>query len=1161
MSRISHFLTGVTYPYGCGRPSPFDVEPRSWNMPYRLAKACCYLAKHNVELLSGQNIRDILSKFKTFYECVTKLWADGITLECAIETVVSSTNGLYLRKPTLKEIRYVVKLYLEALFLIITVPPLTQVQIASLLFDSIASYYGIKAPANRHSFFVEVTSDEPVLDTRRELMLDVVPIRRTMSNHSHPSSAAERSSVHAAIVNKIVEAGYEPFDISMSKSAIEQGLSGQRYFYWLKDYKCSVVEHPIRHSSVIVMVDVDYYLDINEYMKYFRPIVIYTLQPLTLRFVGPEYSFRVDKGEVFYEVRGGAKYSHKIWNYSTHGDTVSVRDWYGNQCVFSVEKQLVGKPDEGSSRHIIYLNPIRRIPWFCITEKDMPLVRHDYTLSTRRPLVETPSITTTTTEKKPDGTVKTITNKTKQKESVIEKLGNSLWDSFNYGVSEGFNYILDPIDNYIELAESNSFTSMRLTIPEFESFLTRAEIKPLKPGDIELQLKKRYSEKKGEAMPYEEIVKTPIIAKILSNVGKTVKGNTTPTNYIQMKQSTTVETANLDSQVFTVEGKDIFFESKLPGQVITSCLVRIPAVLPSRTRNNNQASIMGRISELHNDVVPTVLNHLRFNSAATEFVRLMVPEIGHGVEYSIDQVVAKQDKCAQRQRINEIINTFSAEPTNRLTTFIKNEAYASVNDPRNITTMSSNFTLIASKITYAFKDAVLKQHKWYGPGKTPSESVDLLRNICANGACLTDYSRYDGRVSKWLQNRIAKAAYLRWASPGDTKENVNHMFKEIFRLTGRTADGELYYAGHGTRSGSPITTDANTMINAYIAFCALLYLGYDSKTSFALLGLYAGDDGVTPYIPGIETALYKVCTALGMVVKLEVSPIGEEINYLGRIFPNILVSDISYQDIKRTLPKLHISTNQQVKREVAAVNKALGYLTTDAITPIIGSWAKRVLDLNPDVACRNFLSEELFKIENGAWPQPTQPEDLDLIVESICKHLDMTPSELECFDEAIRTSDTLCTHLDYFDIVWENEVEHKRPAYLNGEIVGTGQPSYTVGLTPATNINQCQINQLITPPPPSKIKKEKEKKKNASNKKKQQSSGSISPEPVAVPSTSEDFPQIATHSRSGTGSISSSSDKQTTSSSPKRERKLSPKSTKKRSEKSKASRTLSTPST
>jgi len=136
-----------------------------------------------------------------------------------------------------------------------------------------------------------------------------------------------------------------------------------------------------------------------------------------------------------------------------------------------------------------------------------------------------------------------------------------------------------------------------------------------------------------------------------------------------------------------------------------------------------------------------------------------------------------------------------------------------------------------SRYVYAFKTDVLLQLDWYGPGKTPVEAIQRFRAFGENGYVVTDYSRFDGTISQWLQNHVVKAAYCRWICPEERANFVDY-FQKVFIRRARSDQGFEYDPGHGTRSGSPITTDGNTMINAFVHYAALRGAGYDKQLAW-----------------------------------------------------------------------------------------------------------------------------------------------------------------------------------------------------------------------------------------------------------------------------------------------------------------------------------------
>lgn len=391
---------------------------------------------------------------------------------------------------------------------------------------------------------------------------------------------------------------------------------------------------------------------------------------------------------------------------------------------------------------------------------------------------------------------------------------------------------------------------------------------------------------------------------------------------------------------------------------------------------SDEATIRGRIDKVRNDKVPP----RTYFKYANDFINQIVRQVGVGSPVSVDEVRREQCTAQQRARYKMSEATLNCNPSNRLQAFIKAEPYSSVNDPRNITTMAPELTVMLSCYTMAFKNSVLKGLSWFGPGKTPKQTVNELYRIgrkCKEWL-VVDYSRLDGTVSEFLQRNVMMAAYMRWVAP-DYRAELQHCLNQVFIQQGRTAHNIKFEPGYGTRSGSPVTTDGNTMICAYVVYCALRNLGYSSKSAFKDIGLVYGDDGAFAALPGLAEQLQGVSGALGLQIKLDTVSNNEPVSYLGRYFVDPLTTYDSFQDPVRTLGKVHLTANKSVSVNQALANKAHGYLATDAKTPLIGTWARKVIELT-GLKPKGLLREEQHKLSN-AWPQ----RNADLIKECIAE--------------------------------------------------------------------------------------------------------------------------------------------------------------------------------
>lgn len=877
-------------------------------------------------------------------------------------------------------------------------------------------------------------------DVRRVLdhKIKNIPILRSSNAHTHPMCAGERTGVTIFLQDLARDSAYEPYTVSMSGSDQLNGEEGSRYFFWAKDFTQEMRDDPIKHNSCLIFIDVDYHVDMNKYLKMFKPLLIYTLVPTSAGYRDKEIEYCFVGNKVQYRVSGGSEYSHEIWDYK--GDVVTVIDKHKNLLVFHVTQHVLKDSPE---RRVISILPAVSVPYpYYESVKQSPLMRKVYN-------------------------------------------------------DDGVTFVDSTLDDTISLALEGSADSVRLRRKLYDAIKIRMEsslVSP-KPGDVEFMLYKAFGDKSDVA------IDACLLYKIMMR-------NFTP-------RTNVVATTSI-ATTFQPVGPLTHEEFKSPCQVITTPIVTIPAVFPAPTFNSEVASATKRVVEVSNETrMPLVMK-----AYAKEFIKKMVPDdIMHkGRPVTIEDVKKLQNKPLQRARAREVEHLIGEEPRNKLRMFVKNEPYSAPNDPRAITQCLAELTMKMSTFTYAFKEDILKKQPWYGPGKTPKGIHDRMREIGAKGTHTSDYWRYDGTITKDLQQMCNKI-YLRWLNDGRDAETWIYCWRAVFLDQVTTKRGYKYDAGPGTRSGSPPTTDVNSMINAFLSYCGYRECGYDPDTAWSKLGLYTGDDGLNRYEEGFQAALKSVVKSTGMRIEIDecTGPDGP-INFAGRTFPRPMTSYSSHQDVKRTLPKLHLSSNKGVDREIAAYNRAAGYYVTDAKTPIIGDWARRVLsivgkvndvDANMEtleaLLTESMTSEEKFKIGSGAWPQ----EDPELIRQSVANILNETNDSLAIMQLKIKAAEDL----DSFPVIWDNEAEYnpKLTALVNGVVIGPHQNK------------QCQESQLInnsstSPPPTGSTPKERttsparsvklSQRQNATGKKAQTSS-------------QQDPPKRSRHSQPNSGNASS----------------------------------------
>lgn len=812
---------------------------------------------------------------------------------------------------------------------------------------------------------------EKAPDYRKLLDFEIrdIPIFRANRNHTHGFSAAERSGVSNFIQKTIEKAGMTPYYVGMSNEDARQGRKGCRYFYWDKDLTIEYKDEPIGVDDVLVFIDVDFHAHMPDYLKHYMPIIMYTVSPDKAASSSDEFSYYIKDDVLHYNVRGGAEYEHKIWDY--RGDIVSVAS-FGELLLFHVTQHVI----EGSPhRRIITLLPACRITgvgcWFLPAPlKKTGLVRRVYT-------------------------------------------------------QNGVNVVYDPITNLMSMARNGSSSSVEIDRAKFEALQQRALMKKgtLTIGDVEVYLGGASQDRKVEAALLHAMLNTDI------QFTPTI----VPTHEVR--------------KYYTALGPLATEEPIEPCMVLTTPLVTNPAMFPTATINNELAAIEGRINRPWNNTRPPAI----YEKYAREFVHKLVPDTvaRTGLPWDFDAVYEKQTKVAQKGRAKLAEERIGIGCENKLKMFLKGEAYSAANHPRIITTMSPELTIQMSRYTYPFKEAVLKPLDWYGPGKTPKESVERLRILALNGGYATDFDRFDGSIPKWMFDRIVERAYMRYYNAADRvvlKDYITQVFKEF----STTKSGIRYAAGPGTRSGSPPTTDGNTMIAGFLVYSTYRKMGYNTDEAWEHIGLICSDDGFHKEIPGFGNAFEDVTKIFGFSVRVEHHPRDTPISYLGRTFPSILTSYSSHQDIKRTLVKIHLTSRKTITREQAATNRAIGYYCTDKLTPLIGDWCSRVLEIT-GLKAKELDSEENWKVQNCAWPQAAT--DVDLLEASVCAILSMTNEELQQRKRAIKDAQSL----DQFPIIWDNQPQEKIAALTNDGEVTPGERITEVIKT--NNVLNQQTNQ------------------------------------------------------------------------------------------------------
>jgi hypothetical protein len=375
------------------------------------------------------------------------------------------------------------------------------------------------------------------------------------------------------------------------------------------------------------------------------------------------------------------------------------------------------------------------------------------------------------------------------------------------------------------------------------------------------------------------------------------------------------------------------------------------AYAPDRCKNNDRAAINGRVLEVKPPedmaISPRMLVYMK------EFAAKLVPEdqVGKGHPVDLTTVRDRQARPAQRMILDRAGDVAASVVDCPIQSFQKSEVYDKPADPRIISTIPGVSKLNYSRYVYAFS-TLMRLTDWYAFALSPLKVATRVMEVCAKASTvvLTDLSRFDGRVSKVLR-LLESTVMLRYFHPVYHRE-LTELMSSQKNQRAVTTFGIKYNTGDSRASGSAETADFNSFDNAFMAFATLREQGRDSEEAWKTLGIYGGDDGLTP---DANPSIYvRVCAEVGQVLEIDERKRGEAgVTFLAREYgPDVWHGAMdSMCDVKRQISKLHatISLPSNVTPLRKLAEKLYAFYLTDRNTPIIGEIARAFVEGYPDL--------------------------------------------------------------------------------------------------------------------------------------------------------------------------------------------------------------------
>jgi hypothetical protein len=376
----------------------------------------------------------------------------------------------------------------------------------------------------------------------------------------------------------------------------------------------------------------------------------------------------------------------------------------------------------------------------------------------------------------------------------------------------------------------------------------------------------------------------------------------------------------------------------------------------------------------------SILNYME------EFAKLLIPKPHTLTPLSEEQVDEVQVKPTQRSSFERVLSILGWRIRGPQA-FQKKEPYSSIKAPRNITNCSVQHRVRYSRYTFPLA-TLLKSTEWYAFGNSPSAIATKVHEICQRSTTVlpTDFSKFDGTHSYAL-HILEKLILLRAYSTDDANEIMTIMASEINQKV-KTAFEIEYTTLFSRLSGSPGTSLFNSIDNAFIAYIAYRLTGLAPVDAYKHLGVYGGDDGISPDLSSLAFA--NACTLLGCIPKAAVQSSDEPIIFLGRIYPRPSVNNTSIIDIRRCLGKIHISTRpMDHTKERIIYDKASSLFITDSNTPLISTFSHSAITLlkaqfeGLDEEQVLFYWAQISKDTKDVFPNPKYEETLDIVAKEL----------------------------------------------------------------------------------------------------------------------------------------------------------------------------------
>jgi hypothetical protein len=776
------------------------------------------------------------------------------------------------------------------------------------------------------------------------------------TDNGHARCGAVRDAARRLINSCVTSLGRVPHEISPAIQSDNDGTAEHQH-YATADLHRAVESGDPSANSIIVAIDVDYYLDDpSRFLGFAIPGIYYTFNPVSVAGRDGDSTFRIKDNLVTYDVSGGGSWRHEVWDWCAFGEFVEAP---ANTRWYQKIFRVLG---------------IRKF------------IHHK--IHHARPFIDAPH----------RALVWTIPVASFWKFSWIKcdlrarVLKRVVYQDLN---KPGWNNIINDSGSTATISFGREGEDAQTSLPKvrFDVLMGLTSAQSVTSRLVQMKV----TDPETLAMVGQYFTGKALVANVAARVARPISQPT-----VHWPSTFEVDDAVTSARTYATR---ILTDSNM-----------VPMIKRWETLSD---SIDQRVTYVANDKRPTA----RIQNYANEFVKLVVPLAGDGVQYSLEEAAALLDKPTQVLAVKQIWETVDCEHRRLIEAFVKNEP--TNKSPRIISSFAdSRFLLKFSAFTLKFRDEVLhSEHNrhWFMPGSTPEQIAASVCDYVANidEPIEGDFSNFDGTVSSWCQRHVMNAVMLRFFQTESSLELQSYT-DMLISCPGRAKSfGFKYDPLVGVKSGSPTTCDLNTVLNAFMQYCAVRMTEPEANKEdcFRRIGIAFGDDSV--FERRYQRNFVKVAEQLGMSLKIERYDQQKGLTFLARVFPDPYTTNTTFQDPLRTWRKLHITMRDpNVPLASAAVDRVEGYLVTDSLTPItstfcemvIRNYASTVESAKKREARKSCNREKPYWLTTGgAWPQAA--EDIELMWNVISARVGIDLATLKQLDASLAGSNDVWSQL------------------------------------------------------------------------------------------------------------------------------------------------------